>query len=100
MDSIPFLPVAAAAIVLLIVVLAVKLRGGRDGGDLTGPPKRRRKRILPGEASRLIELVAAGDEAGALRMIREAGYDEAEARKVLALVVKVEGYGKPGPGVW
>ncbi len=33
-------------------------------------------------------------------MFREAGYDEAEARKLLALAVKVEGYGKPGPGVW
>jgi hypothetical protein len=32
-------------------------------------------------------------------MIREAGYEEAEARKVLALVVKVEAYGKPAPGV-
>src|SRR5688572_18622650 len=55
---------------------------------------------VPGIMPRLIELVSAGDEEGALRMIREAGYDEAEARKVLALVVKVEGYGKPGPGVW
>jgi hypothetical protein len=65
-----------------------------------GPQKRGRKRISPGDASRLIELVSAGDEEGALGMIREAGYEEAEAPKVLALVVKVEGYGKPGPGVW
>jgi hypothetical protein len=32
-------------------------------------------------------------------MIREAGYEEAEARKVLALVVKFEDYGKLGLGV-
>ena len=63
-----------------------------------GPRKRCRKRISPGDAGRLIELVSAGDEEGALPMIREAGYEEAEARKVLALVVKVEGFGKPGPG--
>jgi hypothetical protein len=31
-------------------------------------------------------------------MIREAGCEEAEARKVLALVVKVGDYGKPGTG--
>jgi hypothetical protein len=37
-------------------------------------------------------------EEGALRMIREHGYDEAGARKILALVVKFEDFGKPGPG--
>ena len=100
MTSIPILPAVAVAVVLLLLVLVLKLRGSGGRGDLLGPPKSRRKRISPGEASRLIELVSAGDEAGALRMIREAGYDEAEARKVLALVVKVEDYGKPGPGGW
>ena len=33
-------------------------------------------------------------------MIREHGYDEAGARKILALVVRFEDFGKPGPGVW
>src|SRR5687768_7473018 len=98
MSSIPLLPAVAGAVLLLLVVLALKLRGPSGADDLIGPRKRRRKRIGPGDASRLIELVSAGDEDGALRMIREAGYDEAEARKILALVVKVEGYGKPGPG--
>ena len=100
MTSIPFWPAVAGAGVLLLVVLALKLRGPRDRDDLMGPRKRGRKHISPGEAGRLLELVEAGDEAGALRMIREHGYDEAGARKILALVVKIEGYGKPGPGVW
>ena len=100
MTSIPVLPAVAGAVLLLLLVLALKLRGSRGADDLMKPPKRRRKRIWPGDASRLIELVSAGDEEAALRMIREAGYDEAEARKLLAVAVKVEGYGKPGPGVW
>jgi hypothetical protein len=33
-------------------------------------------------------------------MTREADYLEADIRKILALVVKFEGCGKPGPGVW
>src|SRR5687768_6948109 len=100
MTSVPVLPAVAGAVLLLLLVLALKLRGARGGDDLMGPRKRGRKRISPGDASRLIELVSAGDEEAALRMIREAGYEEAEARRVLALAVKVEGYGKPGPGVW
>ena len=100
MTSIPVLPAVAAGVLLLLLVLVLKLRGSRGGDDLMRPRKRGRKRIWPGDASRLIELVSAGDEEGALRMIREAGYEEAEARKILALVVKFEGYGKPGPGVW
>ena len=98
MTSIPILPVAVGAVILLLLVLALKLRGSRGRDDLMGPRKRRPKRISPGDASRLIELVAAGDEEGALRMIREAGYEEAEARKILALTVKVEDFGRPGPG--
>src|SRR5687767_4179809 len=100
MTSIPVLPAVAGAVLLLLLVLALKLRGSSGGDDLIGPRKRGRNRISPGDAGRLLELVSAGDEEGALRMIREAGYEEPEARKVLALVVKVEGYGKPGPGVW
>ena len=99
MTSIPFWPVALGAVLLLLVVLALKLRGSDGRDDLMGPRKRRRKHISPGEAGKLLELVEAGDEEGALRMIREHGYDEAEARKILALAAKVEGYGKPGPGV-
>ena len=98
MDSIPVLPVAAAVVLLLLVVLALKLRGGGGRDDLMGPGKRRPKRISPRDAGRLLELVEAGDEAGALRMIREKGYDEAGARKILAMVERFEDWGKPGPG--
>ena len=90
--------VVAGAVLLLLVLLALKLRGSGGGDDLMGPRKRRPKHISPGEAGRLLELVEAGDEEAALRMIRQHGYEEAEARKVLALVVKFEDFGKPGPG--
>ena len=98
MTSIPVLPVVIGIVLLLLVVLALKLRGSGGGDDLMGPRKRGRKRISPAEAGRLLELVEAGDEEGALRRIRELGYDEAGARKILALVVKFEDFGKPGPG--
>ena len=100
MTSIPVIPAVAAALLLLLLMLVLKLRGSGGRDDLMGPRKRRAKRISPAEASRLLELVSAGDEEGALNMIRAKGYDEAEAHKVLALVVKVEDFGKPGPGVW
>ena len=98
MTSIPILPAVAGVVLLLLVVLALKLRGSGGGDDLMGPRRRRPKRISPGVAGKLLELVEAGDEEGALRMIREHGYDEAGARKILALVVKFEGHGKSGLG--
>ena len=98
MTSIPVLPAVAAVVLLLLVVLAFRLRGPRGRDDLMGPRKRRPKRISPGDAGRLLELVEAGDEEGALRMIREHGYDEAGARKILAMVARFEDWGKPGPG--
>ena len=100
MTSIPFWPAAAAVAVLLLGVLLLKLRGSGGRDDLIDPRKRRRKRISPGEAGRLLELVEAGDEEGALRRIREHGYDEAGARKILAMVARFEDWGKPGPGSW
>jgi|GEM_PF-5582517 len=100
MTSIPFWPAVAAVAALLLVVLVLKLRGSGGRDDLLDPRKRRGKRISPAEAGRLLEMVEAGDEEGALRRIRELGYDEAGARKILALVVKFEDFGKPGPGVW
>jgi hypothetical protein len=98
MSSIPFWPAVAAVVVLLVVVLVLKLRGSGRGDDLIDPRKRRKKRISPGEAGRLLALVEAGDEEGALRRIRELGYDEAGARKILAIVGKFEDFGKAGPG--
>lgn len=98
MSSFPFWPAVGMAALLLLVVLAFKLRGSGGRDDLMGPGKRRRKRISPAEAGRLLELVEAGDEEGALRIIREHGYDEPDARKVLAMVERFEGWAKPGPG--
>ncbi len=98
MDSIPVLPAAIGLALLLLVVLVVKLRGSGGRDDLMGPRKRRPKRISPREAGRLLELVEAGDEEGALKRIREAGYEGTEARMVLALVTRFEDWGKPGPG--
>lgn len=98
MASIPFWPAVVAVAVLLLVVLVLKLRGSGGRGDLMGPPKLRRKRISPGEAGRLLELVEAGDQEGALRRIREHGYDEEGARKILAMVATFEDWGRPGPG--
>ena len=63
MTSIPLPWVIAGAVLLLLVVLALKLSGSGDRDDLMGPRKRRPKRISPGEAGRLLELVEAGDEA-------------------------------------
>lgn len=98
MTSIPVLPAVLGVVLLLLVVLALKLRGSGGGDDLLGPRKRGRKSISPGTAGRLLELVEAGDEEGALRIIREHGYEETDARKVLAMVEKFEDWGKPGPG--
>jgi hypothetical protein len=81
-------PIAAVAALLLL--LALKLRGPGGGRDLTGPPKRRRRRLTAEETARLRRLVAAGDEAGALRLIREVGHDEAQAARLLALAARLD----------
>jgi hypothetical protein len=74
----------------LLLLLALKLRGPRNRTDLRRPPKRKRRRITADEAWRVRKLVARGDEGGALRLIREAGYDEGRARKLVALVARLE----------
>ena len=84
----PWLPALAAAVLLLL--LALRLRGPRNRTDLRAPPKPRKKRITPDEARRIGALLARGDEAEALRLIRRAGHDEAEARKLAALAARLE----------
>jgi hypothetical protein len=84
----PRLYAVAGAVVLLW--LALRLRGPRNRTDLRRPPKPRKKRFGPDEVGRLGALLARGDEYEALRLIRRAGYDEAEARKLLALAVRLE----------
>lgn len=73
----------------LLLLLGLKLRGPRGRPDLTGPPKRGRKRLSPGDARRLRTLVAQGREDEALRMIRALGYDEADARKLVRFVARL-----------
>ena len=84
----PWLPALAGAALLLL--LALRLRGPRNRTDLRAPPRARKKRITPDEARRLGALVARGDEGEALRLIRRAGYDEAEARKLAALAARLQ----------
>ena len=79
-----------AAATALILLLGLKLRGPRGRPDLTGPPKRRRKRLSPGDALRLRTLVARGQDDEALRLIREAGYDDADARKLIGFIARLE----------
>ena len=63
-------------------VLRVGLcRGPRGGRDLTGPPKRDRKRIGTAEASRLAELVARGEQGEALRLMREWRFSDEDAAR-------------------
>lgn len=80
------LALAAGAALLLLVLLAIRLRGPRDRPDLLGPPKRRRRRLRPGEAERLTALVAAGRGDEALRQIREMGFDETDAQKLVRFI--------------
>lgn len=81
----PWLFALAGAALLLL--LALKLRGPGAGRDLTGPPRARP--FTPDEADRIGELVARGEEAGALRLMRTAGHDEAGARRVIDTIARL-----------
>ena len=85
----------AAAGAALLLLLALRLRGPRNRTDLRGPPRRRRKRITAAEARRLGALVARADEREALRLIRRAGYDEAEAARLVRLIARLESLSGP-----
>lgn len=76
---------------VLLLPLALRLRGPRAGRDLTGPP--RPKPFSRGEAARIGELVARGEEEEALRLMRAAGHDEAGARRVIDLIARLEAEG-------
>jgi len=80
---------ALAAVPALLLLLALRLRGPRNRTDLRASPKRRRKRITAAEVERLGALVARADESEALRLIRKAGYDEAEAGKLVRLIARL-----------
>lgn len=84
----PYLLVPAV-LAVLILLLALKLRGPRGRGDLTGPP--RPKAFEPVEATRLTELITGGEEEEALRQMRKVGHDEASARRLIALVKRLGG---------
>ena len=89
----PWLFALAGAALLLL--LALKLRGPRAGRDLPGPP--RPKPFTRAEAERIGGLVARGEEAEALRLMRAAGHDEAGARKVIDLIARLGAAGGDEP---
>lgn len=74
----------------LLGLLGLKLRGPRHRADLMRPPRRKPRRIMVAEAKRLGYLVRNADESEALRLIRRAGYDEAEAGKLVRLIARLE----------
>lgn len=85
-----------AVLAVLLLLLALKLRGPGGGRDLTGPP--RPEPFDEAEARRLTELIVSGEEEEALRLMRRAGHDEASARKLIALVTRIDGAGKARKG--
>lgn len=87
--------IAAAAVLLLLLLLALKLRGPSGPSDLTGPPGRRKRRVRLADGRRLHELLEAGDREGALRLLREIGQDEAEARRLLGIAERIEAASGP-----
>ena len=95
---------ALAAGTALLGMLVLKLRGHRGGPNLMAPPGRKTRRITSAEVRRLGGLVKRADESEALRLIGRAGYDEAEARKLLALVARLEAFtgagGRPTEPGW
>lgn len=77
---------AAGAAVLILLVL--KFRGRRPR-DLLGPP-RRKPRHLPGEElERLTALVGRGEEAEVMRQLKNAGYSDKQAKRLLWLMARL-----------
>ncbi|HYD36446.1 MAG TPA: hypothetical protein VEA60_02465 [Allosphingosinicella sp.] len=77
-----------AAAAAILIMLFLKFRG--DGrGDLTGPPKRKPRRLSRAELDRMTELVGRGGEAEVLRQLKAAGYDEAAARRLLWFMTRL-----------
>lgn len=84
----PWFPALVGA--ALLGLLALRLRGPRNRTDLMRAPKRKPRRITAAEAKRMGALVRRADEGEALRLIRRAGYDEAEAGKLVRLIARLE----------
>ena len=82
---------ASLLLLLLLLLLGLRLRGPGGGRDLTGPPGRSKRSFTPAEAGRLADLVGRGDSAEAVRLIRAAGHDEAEALRIVALIERLMG---------
>ncbi|MFL6844512.1 MAG: hypothetical protein ACJ8ER_06490 [Allosphingosinicella sp.] len=91
------LALLAAAAAALLLALGLKLRGPRGGADLTGPSKRRRKRLTVRDARKITALVSEGKGGEARRFIREAGYDDSDAGKMVAFIETMEKLDKPAP---
>lgn len=78
----------AAAAGAALIALALRLRGG-GRGDLTGPPRRKPRRLSRQELDELTALVGRGGEEEAVRRLKSAGYDEAATRRLVRLMGKV-----------
>jgi len=78
--------ILAAAAAVLLFLLVVKLRGG-GRRDLLGPPGP--KVFDPSEAARIGELMARGERDEAIRLIRQAGHDEAAALRLIGLIERL-----------
>lgn len=84
-----FALVVLAASASLIALLALKLRGPRGARNLMTPPKPKRKRLTPDDASRLQALIANGKKDEALRLIRSLGYEDDAARRLIAFIARL-----------
>jgi hypothetical protein len=79
----------AAGATLILAVLALKLRGPLGRTDLTGPRKPNPMRLSRDELDRLTALVGGGGEEEALRQLKDAGYEEPAARRLIWLMAKI-----------
>jgi hypothetical protein len=88
-----FALVAAAGAAGIALMLALKLRGPRGDRDLICPPGPRK--LSREQVQSLADLVARGEEAEALRMLRSAGWTEEDARQAIGLVERFAGRDSP-----
>jgi len=81
----------AGAGAAVLILLALKLRGGGGGrGDPSAPPKRKPRHLPHEELDELTALVGGGGEEEVRRRLKDAGYGEAQVRRLIWLMTKLE----------